>query len=85
VPELVLFKSKDKRDPREIAAFLRQVADKLEDGTGITLSQGNESVTVNPAGNTELELKVKDKSVKQQLAIKIKWPLGDAGEKARVE
>jgi amphi-Trp domain-containing protein len=84
VPEIVLFKSKEKKDRNEIAGFLRLLADKLEQGLEITLDKGDESVKLNPGANTELEIKVKDKIVKQQLAVKIKWPLGGAGEKTRI-
>lgn len=41
----------------EIAAYLRRVADKLEQGAGITLTSDSESVTIEPPARPTFEVK----------------------------
>ena len=57
MPEEVLFKSESRRSRDEIAAYLRTVADSLEEGTSITLRQGDESVSVDPPAQPTFEVK----------------------------
>ena len=57
MPEEVLFKSESDRSREEIAAYLRRVADKLEQGDGITLKSGADSVTMEPPARPTFEVK----------------------------
>jgi len=57
MPEEVLFKSESRQSRAEIATYLRSVADKLESGEAITLSAGNESVTMEPPAQPTFEVK----------------------------
>jgi amphi-Trp domain-containing protein len=57
MPEEVLFKSERAQSRADIAAYLRQVADRLEGGEAITLTAGSESVTLEPPATPTFEVK----------------------------
>ena len=57
MPEEVLFESESRRSRDEIAAYLRTVADSLESGSAITLTQGERSVTMDPPARPAFEVK----------------------------
>lgn len=57
MPEEVLFKSESEQSREEIAAYLRRVAEKLEQGDAITLTSGTESVTMEPPARPTFEVK----------------------------
>ena len=57
MPEEVLFKSESTQSRSDVAAYLRTVADKLERGEDITLTDGSESVTMSPPANPTFEIK----------------------------
>jgi amphi-Trp domain-containing protein len=48
MPEEVLFESESDQSREQIASFLRTVADNLNAGESITLSAGDDSVTMAP-------------------------------------
>ncbi len=77
----VLFKSKERRDVQSVAAFLRELADKLEQQE-LVLQQGADEARLAIPGNVVFALKVKEKSKKrkkkQGIKIKIKWVEGDS-------
>ncbi len=57
MPEEVLFKSESSQSRDEIAAYLRSVAEKLEQGGAITLKAGSDSVTMDPPTRPTFEVK----------------------------
>jgi len=57
MPEEVLFESESNQRREDIAAFLRTVAENLEQGSGITLKAGGESLTMNPPSTPTFEVK----------------------------
>jgi amphi-Trp domain-containing protein len=57
MPEEVLFKSESAQSRDDIASYLRNVAEKLEQGGSITLKAGSESVTMNPPTQPTFEVK----------------------------
>jgi len=57
MPEEVLFESESRRTRAEIAAYLRTVADSLESDSAITLSKGEQSVTMDPPARPTFEVK----------------------------
>ena len=57
MPEDVLFKSESRRSREEIAAYLRTVADSLEEGAALTLRQGDDSVSLDPPAQPTFEVK----------------------------
>ncbi|MFC5279997.1 amphi-Trp domain-containing protein [Halorubrum rubrum] len=57
MPEEVLFESESRRSREEIASYLRTVADSLESGNAITLTRGEQSVTMEPPERPTFEVK----------------------------
>jgi amphi-Trp domain-containing protein len=57
MPEEVLFKSESAQTREEIASYLRNVAEKLEQGGSISLKAGSESVTMDPPARPTFEVK----------------------------
>jgi amphi-Trp domain-containing protein len=57
MPEEVLFKSESDQSRADIAAYLRKVADNLDNGTAISLKAGSESVTLDPPARPTFEVK----------------------------
>jgi amphi-Trp domain-containing protein len=57
MPEEVLFKSESRQSRADVAAYLRTVAGKLEDGDAITLKAGGDSVTLDPPSRPTFEVK----------------------------
>ena len=57
MPEEVLFKSESPQSREAIASYLRSVADKLESGDAVTLTAGEQSVTMNPPAKPTFEVK----------------------------
>lgn len=57
MPEEVLFKSESAQSRDEIASYLRNVAEKLEQGDSITLRSGEESATMDPPERPTFEVK----------------------------
>ena len=80
--EVVLFKSEEKKSISEVAAILRQIADKMEGGE-IVLTRGAEEVRLKIPSTVTLELKVEEetkKVTKKSLEIEIEWPEGTEEE-----
>ena len=76
--EVVLFKSEEKKSSAEIAALLRQIADKVEEGT-ITLGQSDNKITLDFPRTMTLEIKVEEEEkvrIKRSLEIELEWVLG---------
>ena len=57
MPEEVLFETETRQRRSEIARYLRTVADKLESGDSLTLSAGDQSVTLDPPSEPTFEVK----------------------------
>jgi amphi-Trp domain-containing protein len=78
--ETVLFKSEEKKSSIEIVNTLRQIADKIDDGTMI-LKQGPEEITLEFPKNMVLELKIEEeqgkKKLKKSFEIELEWVVGE--------
>jgi amphi-Trp domain-containing protein len=76
----VLVKSELHKNLPEVAAFLRELADKVDSGK-ITLVQGGQDVVVDLPDMVEFELEYyeqpKRQGLKKQLEIEIQWTEGD--------
>lgn len=75
--ETVLFSAKDTRPRSSIAAFLRDLADKMESGT-VTLRQGGNTQEVVLPDHMVLEIKLEDeqkrrRGIRHSLEIEMKW------------
>jgi amphi-Trp domain-containing protein len=58
MPEEVLFTTESMRSRSEVATYLREVANALESDGAVTLSAGDQSVSVTPPSRVEFEVKV---------------------------
>lgn len=78
--EVVLFSSEERQDLRSVAAFLRELADKL-DQNQVILRQGAEEVTLDIPNNVVLELKAEEEieggKTERSLEVEIEWVEGD--------
>ena len=77
--ETVVFKSEEKKTSNDIANTLRQIADKIEEGTMI-LKQGSEEITLEFPKNMVLELKIEEeqgKRLKKSFEIELEWIIGE--------
>ncbi len=72
----ILFKSEEWKARQSTAAFLRELADNLEQGE-VTLRRGEEEVTLAFPETLELEIevteKVKKHKTERELEIEIEW------------
>lgn len=78
MPEKVLFKSESDQSRADIAAYLRTVADKLDDGSAITLKAGSESVSLHPPARPTFEVKAEregpaDSMTELSVEFELEW------------
>lgn len=83
--EEVLFKFEGELDGSEIAAYLRTVADNLENGEPIALEAGEESVTLTPPARPTFEIKAERETesggpAERSVEFELEWREGDEGE-----
>lgn len=85
MPEEVLFETERRHDRTDIAAYLRNVADKLDSGEPIAFSAGDQSVELDPPARPTFEVKVEREtsrgSSKGELSIELEleWDEGESG------
>jgi len=58
MPEDVLFESESSQGRSEIASYLRTIADSLDAGDEISLTRGDDSVTLRPPARPTFEVTV---------------------------
>lgn len=91
MPEEVLFKSERAQSRNEIASYLRTVADSLEAGESITLSSGDQSVTMDPPARPTFEVKAEregpaDRPGELSVEFELEWDEnGDDDGELRIE
>jgi amphi-Trp domain-containing protein len=77
--ETVLFKSEERKGVGEIAAFLRQLADKVEQKS-VILRQGTDEITLTLPESMILEIKAEEEQgrsgPKRSLEIELEWTEG---------
>jgi amphi-Trp domain-containing protein len=78
-----LIKTKERRSVQDVAAFLRQLADRLEQNE-IALQRGEEEISIEVPNRVTFKLKAKEKvkkrKKKHQLKMTLKWEDGDKAE-----
>jgi amphi-Trp domain-containing protein len=85
MPEEVLFQSEGSQSRSEIASYLRQIADKLKAGDDLTLTAGEQSVTMTPPAQPTFEVKAEregptDSPGELSIEFEIEWAEdGDVG------
>ena len=87
--EVILFKSEEKRSTADVAAFLRQLADKVEGGQ-VILRQGEDDLTLTLPPIVTLEVKAEEETTKSgpkhSLEVELEWrPGGGKGSAGPLE
>ncbi|MBU0945442.1 MAG: amphi-Trp domain-containing protein [Proteobacteria bacterium] len=87
--EKILFKSEEKKSSVEVVAVLRSVADKIEQGSSMTLRQGKDKIVLDFPKNMTLEIKVEDeekkrKGTKRTFEIELEWYPGSGHKESSV-
>jgi amphi-Trp domain-containing protein len=91
MPETVLFESEQQMSRAQIASYLQTVADKLNDGAGITLQAGEDSVTLDVPAQSTFEVKAEregptDGPKELSVEFELEWPEdGNGGGKLEIE
>ena len=82
--EEVLFEHEQQQSREATAAVLRDVADRLDEGSPVTLSAGGESLTLEvPANPTEAKVEREtDGSAELSVEFELEWKEGDVGEES---
>ncbi|UWG48442.1 Uncharacterized protein HSRCO_2172 [Halanaeroarchaeum sp. HSR-CO] len=57
MPEEVLFVTESRQSRSDVAEYLRAVADRLEAGDSVSLTSGENSITLDPPETVEFEVK----------------------------
>ncbi len=77
--EVVLFESEEKADRGRVVAFLRELADRIEQNN-VVLKQAGEETPVDIPDNVELEVKFEEEhessGKEYSLEVEIEWPEG---------
>ncbi|NHN48442.1 amphi-Trp domain-containing protein [Halostella sp. JP-L12] len=81
--EEVLFESEGKRSRSDVAAMLRGVADKLEAGEPVTVSEGDRSITVDPPSSPTFEVKAERETGsgpdEMSIEFELEWDENESG------
>ncbi|WP_336038009.1 amphi-Trp domain-containing protein [Halobacterium yunchengense] len=82
MPEEVLFETELRRSRAEVADYLRAVADKLDADEPVTLTSGDESVTMDPPASVDFEVKAERETSagggNEELSIELELEWSDA-------
>ena len=75
--EVRLFKSQERKSRSEVSEFLRQLADRVANGS-VTLSRGDEDLVLELPRNLVLEVQVEDeekgaRGIQHSLELEMKW------------
>ncbi len=81
--EKILFKTEERRSASEIAAFLRQLADRVEQGK-VTLKSGANEIELPLPSTMSFEVKVEEEEkrgkIKRTIEVEIEWIPGQEDE-----
>ena len=85
MPEEVLFKSENSQSRAEIASYLRTFADKLDGDGPITLTAGEQSVTMDPPERPTFEVKAEregptDAPGELSVEFEVEWDEGRSAD-----
>ncbi|RDI73154.1 amphi-Trp domain-containing protein [Halopelagius longus] len=89
MPEEVLFETESTHSRAEIAAYLRSVADRLDDDGSVSLRAGEESLEMQVPGNLTFEVKAERETSsgasadELSLEFELEWDEGADGGDAR--
>ncbi len=73
MPEDVLFSSEHSLARHEIAAYLHELAEKLEDDGAVSLRSADQSIELSIPDEAVLEVEVEDEGRERSLELEIEW------------
>jgi amphi-Trp domain-containing protein len=84
MPEEVIFKSETDQSRGEIAKYLREVADSLEEGGPVTLRAGDKEVELDPPARPTFEVKAEKEGPEgamdeRSVEFEIEWYVDEEG------
>lgn len=90
MPEEVLFVTETRETRASVAEYLRTVADRLEGDGDLTLTAGEESVTLSPPEEVTFEVKAEregpaDGPYERSVELELEWDEGDTGSGGGLE
>jgi len=89
MPEEVLFVTETTESRATVADYLRSVADRLDAGEPLSLSRGEESVTLDPPANVTFEVKAEretgDGAPELSVEFELEWDEGADDTDASLE
>jgi len=79
MPEETLFESERVMSREDVAQYLRTLADSVAEGSDVTLSAGDQSVTLSPPPEVEFEVKAEregptDGNGELSIEVELEWP-----------
>lgn len=86
MPEEVLFETESTQDRTSVAAYIRTVADRLDDREPVTLSAGDQSVTLDVPERPTFEVKAERETSagggpgELSLELELEWREGEESE-----
>lgn len=83
--ERTLLETEEKKDRDSVAAYLRQLADRLESGDPVTLSGGGQDVELDVPEVVEFEVKVEEDAGETSLELEIEWNSDDVGQSDQLD
>lgn len=83
--ERTLLETEEKKDRDGVAAYLRQLADRLESEDTVTLSGGGQDVELDVPEVVEFEVKVEKDAGEMSLELEIEWNSDDAGQSDQLD
>ena len=82
--EEVLFETERSQEREQVADYLRMVADKLDAGESMTLSAGDQSVTLNVPARPTFEVKAEreheSEGTELSVEFELEWMEGQSSE-----
>jgi amphi-Trp domain-containing protein len=86
MPEEVLFETESRTSRRDVAEYLRAVAETLEAGGAVSLSAGDQSVTLDPPAEPTFEVKAERETssgggpAELSIEFELEWDEGADGD-----
>ena len=75
MPEEVLFKTESRQSRAAVADYLRTVADRLDAGESLTLSAGNDSLTLDVPSQPTFEVKAEREGTAPNTELSVEFEL----------
>lgn len=76
--EQTVLKTEQTQSRDEVAAYLRRIADKLQEGEPITVQGGGESASLDIPDRLEFEVKVEEETASGEMSLELELEWGES-------